>query len=126
LAYWPSSSLLWYVDLEVFRPLQYSFGAANERSAFGDLAQILCVVAPLLALTCVGMITGLRLPLALASNMSVLYSAALLYGSYVADFSGGGHWREVSRVVGPLLLPRGFHPAGRISFIGHIASSLLA
>jgi hypothetical protein len=43
------------------------------------------VVAPLLALICIGMITGRRLPLALASNVSVLYSAALLYGSYVAD-----------------------------------------
>jgi hypothetical protein len=32
LAYWPSSSLLWYVDLEVFRPFQYSFGAANEHT----------------------------------------------------------------------------------------------
>jgi hypothetical protein len=85
LAYWPSSSLLWYVDLEVFRPLQYSFGAANERLAFGDLAQTICVVAPLLALICIGMITGRRLPLALASNVSALYSAAFLYGSYVAD-----------------------------------------
>jgi hypothetical protein len=101
LAYWPSSSLLWYVDLEVFRPLQYSFGAANERSAFGDLAQILCVVAPLLALTCVGMITGLRLPLALASNMSVLYSAALLYGSYVADSPAAGTGGKLAALWAP-------------------------
>jgi hypothetical protein len=90
LAYWPSSSLLWFVDLEVFRPLQYSFGAANERLAFGDLAQTICVVAPLLALICIGLISGRRLPLALASNVSVLYSAALLYGSYVADSPAGG------------------------------------
>jgi hypothetical protein len=88
LAYWPSSSLLWFVDLEVFRPLQYSFGAANERLAFGDLAQTLCV-GPLLALICIGLITGRRLPFALASNMSVLYSAALLYGSYMADSPAG-------------------------------------
>jgi hypothetical protein len=85
LAYWPSSSLLWFVDLEVFRPLQYSFGAANERLALGDLAQTLCVVTPLLALICIGLITGRRLPLALASNMSLLYSAAFLYGSYLAN-----------------------------------------
>jgi hypothetical protein len=85
LAYWPSSSLLWFVDLEVFRPLQYSFGAANERLAFGDLAQTLFVVTPLLALICVGLITGRRLPLALASNVSLLYSAVFLYGSYLAN-----------------------------------------
>jgi hypothetical protein len=85
LAYWPSSSLLWFVDLEVFRPLQYSFVAANERLALGDLAQTLCVVTPLLALICIGLITGRRLRLALASNMSLLYSAAFLYGSYLAN-----------------------------------------
>jgi hypothetical protein len=80
-----SSSLLWFVDLEVFRPLQYSFDAANERLALGDLTQTLCFVAQLLALICVGLITGRRLPLAIASNMSILYSAAFLYGSYLAN-----------------------------------------
>jgi hypothetical protein len=85
LAYWPSSPLLWYVDLEVFRPLQYSFAAAHERLAFGDLAQTLCVVTLLLTLICIGLITGRRFPLALASNLSFVFSAALLYGSYVAE-----------------------------------------
>lgn len=62
LAFWPSSPMLWYVDLEVFRPLQYSFAAANERLAFGDLAQTFLVVGPLLALICIGLITGRRFP----------------------------------------------------------------
>ena len=84
LAYWPSSPLLWYLSLEVFRPVQYSFGAVNGL-AFGDLAQTLCVVVPLLALICLGLITKVRLPLALASNLSFVYSALLLYGSYLAN-----------------------------------------
>jgi hypothetical protein len=101
LAYWPSSSLLWYVDLEVFRPLQYSFAAANERLALGDLAQTLFVVGPLLALICLGLITGRRFPLALASNLSFVCSAALLYGSYVADSPVAGLQRDLSALWAP-------------------------
>jgi hypothetical protein len=85
LAYWPSSPWLWYVDLEVFRPLQYTFAATDQRLALSDLAQTFCVVIPLLTLICLGLISGRRFPLALASNLSFLFSVALLYGSYVAE-----------------------------------------
>jgi hypothetical protein len=85
LAYWPSSPLLWFIDLEVFRPVDYSLLAEHGRLALGDLAQTLCVVVPLLALICSGLILGRRLPLAIASNISLLYSALLLHGSYLAD-----------------------------------------
>jgi hypothetical protein len=104
LAYWPSSSLLWYVDLEVFRPLQYTFAAANERLALGDLAQTLCVVTPLLALISIGLITGRKFPLALASNLSFLFSAALLYGSYLADCPVAGTNNELSTLWAPSFL----------------------
>ena len=93
LAYWPSSPLLWYIDLEVFRPVQYSFVAENGRLALGDLAQTLCVVVPLLALICIGLITGRRLPLAIASNISLIYGALLLYGSYLADAPAETGWK---------------------------------
>jgi hypothetical protein len=104
LAYWPSSPLLWYVDLEVFRPLQYTFAAANERLAFSDLAQTLCVVAPLLALICIGLITGRKFPLAVASNLSFLFSAALLYGSYLADCPVVGTNSALSTLWAPSFL----------------------
>jgi hypothetical protein len=84
LAYWPSSSLLWFIDLEVFRPVQYSFLAENT-AYLGDLAQTLTVVLPLLALMCVGFMAQLRLPLAIASNMSLVYGSVLLYASFMAD-----------------------------------------
>jgi hypothetical protein len=103
LAYWPSSPLLWYLDLEVFRPLQYSFAAAHERMAFGDLAQTLCVVTLLLTLICVGLITGRRFPLALASNLSFVFSAALLYGSYIAERPASGIQHDVSALWAPSL-----------------------
>ncbi len=101
LAYWPSSPLLWYVDLEVFRPLQYSFAAAHDRFAFSDLTQTLCVVTLLLTLICVGLISGRRFPLALASNLSFACSAALLYGSYVADCPVAGIQRHLSALWAP-------------------------
>jgi hypothetical protein len=104
LAYWPSSPLLWYVDLEVFRPLQYTFAAAHDRLAFGDLAQTLCVVTLLLTLICVGLITGRRFPLALASNLSFVCSAALLYGSYVADCPVSGIQHDLSALWAPSFL----------------------
>ena len=34
LAYWPSSSLLWYLNLEVFRPVQYSVVAEGRTWRF--------------------------------------------------------------------------------------------
>jgi len=104
LAYWPSSPLLWYVDLAVFRPLQYTFAAANERLAFGDFAQTLCVVTPLLALICIGLITGRKFPLALASNLSFVFSAALLYGSYLADCPVAGTTNGLSTLWAPSFL----------------------
>lgn len=84
LAYWPSSPLLWYLNLEVFRPVQYSFVAENGL-ALGELTRTLSVAVPLLALICTGLLARNRFPLALASNLSLLYSGFLLYGSYVAN-----------------------------------------
>ena len=84
LGYWPSSSLLWYLNLEVFRPVQYSFAPENALM-LGDLARTLSVAAPLLGLICIGLVAHKRFPLALASNLSLLYSGLLLYASYAAN-----------------------------------------
>jgi hypothetical protein len=101
LAYWPSSPLLWFVDLEIFRPLQYSFAPSFERLAFGDLAGTVCVVAPLITLIGLGLISGHRFPLAVASNLSFLFSAALLYGSYVAERSAATAAYDLSALCAP-------------------------
>lgn len=104
LAYWPSSSLLWYLNLEVFRPLHYDVIA---EIGDGDLAQTLFVVVPLLALICVGLITKIRFALALASNLSLLYSLVLLYGLYLANASYGETGVKLSALWGPSLLLAG-------------------
>jgi hypothetical protein len=101
LAYWPSSPLLWFIDLEIFRPLQYSFAPSYERLAFGDLAGTVCVVAPLLALISLGLISGHRFPLAVATNLSFLFSAALLYGSYASERSAAATAYDLSALCAP-------------------------
>ena len=106
LAYWPSSPLLWYLNLEVFRPVQYSV-VAEKGLVLGDFAQILCVIVPLLALICIGLITKVRFPLALASNMSLLYSVLLLYGLYLANSPGAETGVKLSALWGPSLLLAG-------------------
>ncbi len=66
LADWPSSSVLWYLNLDVFRSFQYSFatfGFAYRLSA-DQFAQPLWIGAPLLGLVCLGL--GMQLRLACA------------------------------------------------------------
>jgi hypothetical protein len=100
LAYWPTSPLLWYLNLEVFRPIQYSV-VAERGLALGDFAQMLCVVAPLLALICIGLVRRVRFALALASNMSLLYGVLLLYGSYLSNSPAAKMGPKLSVLLGP-------------------------
>jgi hypothetical protein len=80
---WPRSALLWYLNLEVFRPVQYSFFMGQGMEAPGTI-QAFSMVLGLLALICSGLFGKARLPLAIASNLSFLYSVVLLYGLYAA------------------------------------------
>jgi hypothetical protein len=81
---WPQSALLWYLNLEVFRPVQYSFFIGANLDPSG-LSQAFAVMTALLALICTGSVGKTRLPLAIASNLSFLYSVVLFYGFYVAN-----------------------------------------
>jgi hypothetical protein len=103
LGYWPSSPLLWYLNLEVFRPVQYSFAPENALM-LGDLARTLSVAAPLFALVCIGLVARKRFPLALASNLSLLYSGFLLYGSYLANYPAEETKVKVAALLAPSFL----------------------
>lgn len=88
LAIWPSSPLLWYLNLEVFQSFRYGFAGASEwLGGANGLAQSICVSVGLLGLVCTGLIAKIRLPLAIASNLSFAYSAVLLCCAFVADES---------------------------------------
>jgi hypothetical protein len=103
LANWPTSSLLWYLNLEVFRSFRYSFAGFGAPAWLGadGLPQAVWVVAPLLGLVCIGLLVRNRLLLALASNLSLIYSAALLYGSVVANVPAPGLHLNLSGLATP-------------------------
>jgi hypothetical protein len=82
LAEWPSSSLLWYLNLQVFRPLRYGIDLLPG----GDgLAQSTWIAAPLIALIGIGLLLNSRLPLAIAAHLGVIYSALILYCSGITS-----------------------------------------
>ncbi len=82
LAEWPGSSLLWYLNLQVFRPLRYGIDLLPG----GDgLAQSTWIAAPILALMGIGFLLKNRLPLAIAAHLGVAYSTLILYCSGVTS-----------------------------------------
>jgi hypothetical protein len=85
LASWPTSPFLWYLNIELFRSFQYSLNGLGISQWLGTFALTIWIAISLLMLLCAGLLLGIRLPLAIASNLSLIYSACLLYGSYVAN-----------------------------------------
>jgi hypothetical protein len=104
LANWPTSSFLWYLNLEVFQSFRYSpdglgLGRWLSEDGFGGA---IWVAIPVLALLCIGLLLKVRLPLALASNLSLIYSTFLLYGSFNAiNPTATLHHLRLSALWGP-------------------------
>jgi hypothetical protein len=92
LASWPTSSALWYLNLEVFRSFRYSFEGITFINWFDTdgLAQSICVATVLLGLIFTGLTWRNRLPFGIASNLSLIYSAALVYSSIVEYGTAAG------------------------------------
>lgn len=87
LGTWPASPFLWYANLEVFRLFRETpdaLGGISWLSALG-LAPPMAMAMVLTALIGFGVMTKHRLPLAIASNFSVIYSVCLLYGSFISS-----------------------------------------
>ena len=101
LASWPTSSWLWYLNLEVFRGFQYSLAGFSSQSWPGTFNLAIGIALPLGLLLGVGSIAKTKLLLAIASNLSLIYSLCLLYGSYVASTADSMATSRLSDVVGP-------------------------
>ena len=113
LAAWPSSSMLWYLNLHLFRSFEYSFDSfAEVQMLVTDPAGLLAwVVIGLFGLMFVGVIVKIRLALALATNLSLGFSGLLLYGAYLASnplappsFRLSGLWAPSCLVAVAILL----------------------
>jgi hypothetical protein len=95
LALTPSSSLLWYLNLEVFSIFRKS------RSYLGDFAgmpfaQWLLIAGPIAALAVAGLASRQRLVTAIASNLSFVYAAFLAYSWF--NWHSVGNLRSASLV----------------------------
>jgi hypothetical protein len=103
LASWPTSSALWYLNLEVFRSFRYSFEGVAFISWFDTdgLVQSICVAALLSGLIFAGLMTRNRLPFGIASNLSLIYSATLLYSSIVEYGTTSGIRMNLSGLATP-------------------------
>jgi hypothetical protein len=112
LASWPTSSLLWYLNLEVFRGFQYSLSGLGIAVPWFETTNLTLLIAiPLIVLVCTGLVAKIRLPLAIASNLSLIYSMCLLYGGYLANeanaagsFTSSVLWRPAGLLAVSVLL----------------------
>jgi hypothetical protein len=78
LAFAPSSSLLWYLNLEVFSIFRKSRIYLGDLSAI-PFAQLLFIAGPLALIAGLGLVLKRNLVLAVASNLSLVYAAVLIY-----------------------------------------------
>jgi len=78
LAQWPTSELLWRVNLDVFLVFQRSHSLLPVAIGM-PYAQFLFVALPLLALALYGLLCDRALALAVASNLSLVYTAFLIF-----------------------------------------------
>jgi hypothetical protein len=86
LSHMPSSELLWYLNLQVFGIFQRSY---YELSAYIDLpyVQLYFIALPILAVASYGLFRRRALPLAIASNLSFVYAAFVVYSSITYEMA---------------------------------------
>jgi hypothetical protein len=78
LAINPSSSLAWYLNLELFGLFQRSHYVLSDRIGI-PYFQLLFVALPILVLVCAGTLLRRRMMVALATNLSLVYVFFLGY-----------------------------------------------
>lgn len=76
LEYSPSSELLWFLNLRVFGIFQRTHIVLSEFIAI-DGFQFFGLALPAFALACYGLVARSRLPLTIATHMSVVYAVFL-------------------------------------------------
>ena len=77
LAYAPSSEFLWFVNLKMFGIFQRSYYMLSDLVSIQGF-QLFGIALPIFLLACYGLVARRRLPLAVASNLSLGYAALLL------------------------------------------------
>jgi hypothetical protein len=103
LAQWPASSLLWYLDLEVLHPFRAGFDGLALAARFdpAGIAPCFWVAAPLLGLIVAGLLSRNRLPWAIASNLSLIFSVALFHRALAENVAAPGLWAALAAAATP-------------------------
>jgi hypothetical protein len=103
LGSWPTSATLWYLNLEVFRSFRYSFEGLSFINWFDadGLVQSVCVATLLSGLIFAGLMMRNRLAFGIASNLSLVYSAALAYTSIVEFGTTAGVRMDLNGLATP-------------------------
>jgi hypothetical protein len=107
LAMYPSSQMLWSVNLQLFGIFQKGHYVL---STYVDIAyfQIGFIGLPLLLIACYGLVFRHPFALAVASSLSFVYVAFLLCAAYVCDEA----WRQAPFVVSRILSGPGAYVTG--------------
>jgi hypothetical protein len=115
LSYAPGSETLWFVNLRMFGIFQRSYGVLSEYVPIEGF-QLFGIALPIFALACVGLAAKSRLPIALASHLSLAYAAFLLL-----SWQPAVHTTQAS--LGPVAVPQG---AGLFVLAGILGTCLLS
>jgi len=126
LAYAPTSETLWFINLKFFAIFQKSRQYLYDFIPYGVSdyiplvnAQFLFIIMPIVLIACLGLVSRQRLLLAVASNLSFICTAALLFLWYTDE----RHSQQASLVIvgalqGPnLYLPTTLFGASMLSFL---------
>jgi len=116
LSQFPTSEFLWRVNLELFGVFQKSQYLLGPISAV-PFSQLLVIALPLLALAIYGLLSRRELALAIASNLSLVYTAFLILA--------GMSWRPHSLAASAAGIAAPVSSAGYIPFV-LVAVSLLS
>ena len=117
LEYAPSSELLWFINLRMFGIFQRSYAMLSEVVAI-DGFQLFGIALPIFALACIGLAARSRLPLAIATHLSVAYAAFLVLCWQTWGVPATSH-----AALGPIAIPYG---AGLYVLAGILGTSLLS
>jgi hypothetical protein len=127
LAQDPTSEALWYMNLKVFGIFQNTYYLLKPSLNF-PYAQFFLIALPLFTVASYGLISKRTFPLALASHLSFVYAAFLLYvGAMSQPNSLSTSLSDIGASTGPnFYLPLVLLGASLVSFIGSHLQYLLA
>ena len=83
LSHWPSSEILWFVNLQTFGIFQKSHYLLSSHVSIQYLQ--LLIVMPMFMTACLGLVFEYRPLLFVASNLSFLYVTFLAYAWYLVE-----------------------------------------